>query len=1379
MNFDKSNRTPLKAGTAVKIPSLNREYIIDAEAGSGGLCLMYIAHEKNSPHRFVALKELFPKSVEAASVSRRADGKIVIYNPILESEDDDNPGAWEEILRCFKREVELSRRAAALYDSDGNLLLQNNPDVLAVEGPFSDEKGNSYIAIDTRNGKSLQQFIDNGWESKADRGVCRNNLLGEIFDILLKTTRRLAFMHGDHQMYHLDLSPANIYVSPVDGGTGVEPAIIDYGSAYDYGDDGDIRAHRFTCNPFSAPELSALSALNDSESGYRPDVTTDTYSLVAILFYAVLGELYTVDKLYEGAWKAKLRALYPETVYGDFAKELIDFFKKGLSPEQRDRFVTVRSPAGKEQASLYRALEALKAGYKETDILDAVPMDELMSYLLLDRHPLYDYLSADGNIHVLCLGSGEFVTRMILTMLGTGQMIGRRLFIHVVSGNAEEYKGILLEKAPLLEKYADFGDGAVAESHVSFTVETVRDLTDEESCRAVAEKYGALCRYVVISLGANNINVNLARRYAAAIGEPSGKTLINYYMAEDDANNVRADVDGSVIPKGVTALPFGNMLASFNKEVHALGEKAFKVHYLYTKLSDPNASKEDCLRGFMGKSYEQRSSTAAAVHINYKLASLGISTKGPKQSHRSADSCEQRIIEAYTKKIAKADIKGKLLQLEHSRWMFFMIADGYRLPTEDDIERYCFRQVGKDFNAAFKCTAEDVKFHPCLVPCSDAGLCLPQDHGEWDKYDSFEKIDAAEYDELDRVALRFHLIAKERTERKSTAQIIISLVKGVLADRLNLAHGAVSVTTAYERFESYIEGVLSHKSTVELEERLAVVKEKFRNAGVDVSDVEEQLREQLAVFKEYNSYKDYKKSDATIIDNLLWIKFSGYTVMFKQLAPSALSDIAVPLVAEPERLVYFGAEKPSLTEFFEAHGDNTKISFDSTEYTDVEGIYGRLAHHVASVAADRYIVDVTEATPIFVIAAVRLAEANKKVGVVCYNSAKGGVDNIMNATFALMYKLNNRLSSEEVFELYGAKEKPGADSYMLKLDGHINALWAFYEKHAEQWEELSAFFKILACGSSEMHISDMLIPESCRFATYKRRIAAEVFEDTGMEEILQKLYEHGVIKKPEIVNAEAYISFSFDYPVIKNDKGDDLLGSRFNYLFSDLGNIKLKCRISVNPNGAVSIDIVSGINVRIIHDNRFEDRETKKVFKLENVVDALYELEDIQAISGLSVTRKGDMFTVVFTYNNSAVKSCLTTAGNILEAYVWYKAKQTGFFDSVQANFSFTWSNPKVSNELDVIMTHKLTTLVCSCKTAKMNKEHLYEIAAIASRFSANTKPVIIYSSEKSVENGKISNSTEQVRQRAEEMGIYLIDRDTLDDNLGEALIRIAGDIGC
>ena len=129
-------------------------------------------------------------------------------------------------------------------------------------------------------------------------------------------------------------------------------------------------------------------------------------------------------------------------------------------------------------------------------------------------------------------------------------------------------------------------------------------------------------------------------------------------------------------------------------------------------------------------------------------------------------------------------------------------------------------------------------------------------------------------------------------------------------------------------------------------------------------------------------------------------------------------------------------------------------------------------------------------------------------------------------------------------------------------------------------------------------------------------------------------------------------------------------------------------------------------------------------------------------------------------------------AGNVLELYAWNEARQTGYFDDCRANLTFRWQEG-VKNELDLILTKGLTTLVVSCKTAKFNKEHLYEIKYLTERFSLNSKAVIVYSSTQAVDDQMhLTYDTSAVKDRAKAMGVYLIDTNELEaGQLGEAFV--------
>lgn len=106
-------RTPLSGGTIVE-DGRGTRYVIDSVAGFGGFAITYIAHAENSGH-YVALKELYPKSLEDAVMERDADGRILVYNPF--SDDEKKNTYWDDLLRAFRREAMLTRKASILYNA--------------------------------------------------------------------------------------------------------------------------------------------------------------------------------------------------------------------------------------------------------------------------------------------------------------------------------------------------------------------------------------------------------------------------------------------------------------------------------------------------------------------------------------------------------------------------------------------------------------------------------------------------------------------------------------------------------------------------------------------------------------------------------------------------------------------------------------------------------------------------------------------------------------------------------------------------------------------------------------------------------------------------------------------------------------------------------------------------------------------------------------------------------------------------------------------------------------------------------------------------------------------------------------------------------------
>lgn len=174
---------------------------------------------------------------------------------------------------------------------------------------------------------------------------------------------------------------------------------------------------------------------------------------------------------------------------------------------------------------------------------------------------------------------------------------------------------------------------------------------------------------------------------------------------------------------------------------------------------------------------------------------------------------------------------------------------------------------------------------------------------------------------------------------------------------------------------------------VELKTKLKSLEEQFALYDLDVSDIVQKLSNELAIFTEYHSYKDYKASDKTIIDHLLWIRFGEDIIMIKADAESVVSNIAAPLIIEPEQVIYLGTQpQEPITAFFRNHGNNTEVFFEECSFDHLDTVTGMLSRLIDSCSGFSCLIDVTDAPPIFTAAAVLLASKNKKIGVIACNT---------------------------------------------------------------------------------------------------------------------------------------------------------------------------------------------------------------------------------------------------------------------------------------------------------------------------------------------------------------------------------------------------------
>lgn len=1016
----------------------------------------------------------------------------------------------------------------------------------------------------------------------------------------------------------------------------------------------------------------------------------------------------------------------------------------------------------------------------EINPLPLIPKEDLVSYLILHKYPLYRYREENGDIPILCLGSGDFMQRMILSVLSCGQIPNARLRIQVVSDiDREKFANNLLRQAPLLSSYLDLSqeEPQTADGSISFHYLQVSDILSEDILAELPYS-----RYILISLGDSDCNCEVAdiltRQYKEK-GSTAGKNTIIHYHTE------RADTLQSfpALPQWLKVIPFSETLNGYSKSLQELGHLTVRLAHMYNKLGNARISLSETETSLIENAYNQKSSCASALHLKYKLAGLGI----------DPDGNAEEIIASYRQLLANKHCYANLLANEHTRWMYYMISEQYTLPTEADLLRYGFEEdEDGSFNSAWK--SKKHLFHPCLVPCRNDGIVLTDE--DWKCCNSREAIEASGFDPLDKVSLMLHLYAEEKCKKILDRKIIPEIFQ-LIWEKLSATVSAASVPEngeipqvlqnlqqVWQETQTVVcsnaEALLSANSNSRLDKLLCA----FSALEIDIIREISDLKKYLSVFVEFAAFRNYKEPDEAIIRQLPWILYGDTELILIMFCNQTVADsIATPLLTDPDRIVYLGSENhPEWGKFLKEHGCRGEVSFVCCSQENTQTLLDALQAEVDRLNR-KCVIDITGAKDIAVIAAHQICTKDNRVSLI--RRAGSTLENICNYPYAPIYTLPVSMTAEDVFTLHGAQRKPAESYYMEQIENLAPVLWDFYRQYKDQWNMISAFFGLPKATPAELYLNGLSTGPDVEWEQYTFTVDHRKWEITNLEKSLRLLAKEGLIKSLGIKQKKQgkpyEVKFRFPKPKGKdtatkiNEK--DIVTKLLERFFKEYvphAQSTYQCFIGKDFSGSRSITISSGYHVSLSDNNAlsFCDGNGKNYsyYEMEPILRDMQKLGliTIQEISGLYEKP----CRISFRYVNPALWECLKKAGNILELYIWEEARKTYFFDDVQANFSFIWKE-NVSNELDVVLTHGASSLIISAKTGAMNKEHLYEIGLLTSRFSVNSIPVIVYSSDKAYEDRRITDDTHPVKQRASAMGIHLIDLNEKKDSLGEKLISI------
>lgn len=264
----KTKPAPLPPGSTIG------GYRVVRRISSGGFGIVYLALDADG--RQVAIKEYLP-----ASLATRTPAEL---QPVVAPE-----------------KLSLYRLGLKSFFEEGRSLAQiSHASVVSVLNFFR-ENETVYMVMNYLEGATLQEFIVTARDLKTEK-VFRESTIRSLFDEVL---RGLRIVH-QHKMLHLDIKPANIFITNDDSAV-----LIDFGAAREVlSKEGNFIRPMYTPG-FAAPEMYR----RDSQLG----PWTDIYAIGACIYACMQGippneapQRQDKDRL--GLALSKLRGVYSDNL---------------------------------------------------------------------------------------------------------------------------------------------------------------------------------------------------------------------------------------------------------------------------------------------------------------------------------------------------------------------------------------------------------------------------------------------------------------------------------------------------------------------------------------------------------------------------------------------------------------------------------------------------------------------------------------------------------------------------------------------------------------------------------------------------------------------------------------------------------------------------------------------------------------------------------------------------------------------------------------------------------------------------------------------------------------------------------------------------------
>lgn len=608
---------------------------------------------------------------------------------------------------------------------------------------------------------------------------CRLTDAREILETIRAIARGLARLHRN-KILHMDLKPGNILrtqdrqIRFFDFDASIRmDALEEIHTIYG---DGEQEA-------LLAPELRmAWDFEQDKQVYLKPRV--DVYAVGAMLFSYFMGRYPTAKECEEAVYAEALRELCEDTakyrgVFTESEREqLVRIIQRSISSSIKKRYESCDALA----ADLDILLEAMK-----TTANSAAAKDERVNYRLLAAyvladHPLCPYRipisesyektggvrkkapvcprgqeGLSWSIDVVLSGNSKIREELLRHVFACAQMYRTTLRLHLIEPEASAYLQVLALSWPELFRMSRVFLNERPYRQEEFDAEGITeplaelsfydgDLNEETFERYVKLWENRATYYLLADrdCGKNYRTALYIAKYGLVL--PGQRIFVGYAEERGDGYGMRRI---AARRDQVDTAPFGcNAAYSVSEKQfqRGIGRQAFAVHTWYIRERQERMSRQEIWKSFSAEHYNIRSSIRSALSIPYKCISVGIRPDAAGFYDCVLLNTPQAIRN-----------RGRLIRLEQRSWLAFMVTEGYRRPTRQELEAYAYS--GQNDQRDRK-----RKLHPLMCDCSEQGILLDGlTRKEWtEERDLSENEIVQRFDPLDRISLLLHRLCVRR-----------------------------------------------------------------------------------------------------------------------------------------------------------------------------------------------------------------------------------------------------------------------------------------------------------------------------------------------------------------------------------------------------------------------------------------------------------------------------------------------------------------------------------------------------------------------------------------------------------------------------------------